>query len=281
MIHLSDVADLSGFDADTTTDLKALEIIEAPKAGGRRRFTNVGFAQLVRAKIQDIEDANQIVLNIPSEVVIFRNSVKLENSEIENALLTELKKQCLNCEYEITSLVLPIINQDLSTGATWKIKIENQVPKGSFSIPLEVLNDDGTKRIYWLGGNIVVRKIVPVAKHNLNTGDSIKDDDFSFEKKDVTYINDNIASAEDLKLAVAGRMIMANQIIGASGIHKQSLIRSGDTVKIFMGEDGWQVSMDGVAQQNAYKGDFLKVKIPSTQKIISGIATDKGMVEVR
>ena len=74
---------------------------------------------------------------------------------------------------------------------------------------------------------------------------------------------------------------MAGQIIGASNVHKQSLIRSGDTVKIFIGEDGWQVSMDGVAQQNAYKGDFIKVKIPKTQKIISGIAIDKGMVEVR
>lgn len=280
-VLLKDVAELSGFDSTRLENLNALEIIETPERGANRRFSNIGFAQILRAKLQEIQDSNKIVLNIPSEVLILRKSTKLESSDVESELLFELKKQCLTCEYEISSLVLPILNEDLGPGSRWKIKIENQSPKGSFSIPLEVISQEGAKRLYWLTGHIIIRKLVPVAKRNINNGENIKDDDFNYEKKDITYLNDNIASLEDLKFSSAIHNIMPNQIIGSSVIRKQSLVRAGDTVKVFMGEDGWQVSIDGVAQQNAYKGDFVKVKIQRTQKIISGLATDKGMVEIR
>jgi flagella basal body P-ring formation protein FlgA len=39
--------------------------------------------------------------------------------------------------------------------------------------------------------------------------------------------------------------------------------------------------IDGVAQNSAYIGDTVKVKIPRTQKMISGLLTEKGIVEVR
>ncbi len=281
LVHLEDIAEFSGFDWQSLSNVKSLEIIDTPIIGDKRRFTNIGFAQILRAKLNSFEDANRIVLNIPSEVLISRKSAKLETTEIESELMSRLKKQCLNCDYEITNLILPIINQDLSNGSSWRIKIENQAPKGSFSIPLEVSNDDGTRRLYWLAGNIRVHQLVPVAKHNINSGENVKDDDFYFDKREITYVNDNIASADELKVAVAGRNILANQIIGASSIHKPSVVRIGETVKVFIGEDGWQVSLDGVAQQNAFKGDLVKVKILRSQKIISGIATEKGMVEIR
>ncbi len=281
VISLEDIADLTGFDSETLENLKKLEIADAPKMGEKKHFTNIGFAQILRAKLADTEDANEIILNIPNEVLVSRKSAKLENLEVETEFLAELRNQCKACEYELTSLVLPIINQDLSGNAIWKIKIQNQTTKGSFSVPIEVINEDFTKRMYWLTGSVVVRKIVPVAKRNINSGETLKDDDFSFEKKDITYVNDNIASAEELKIAVASRLILGNQIIDSSSIRKPSTIRNGDTVKVFIGEDGWQVSMDGVAQQNAYRGDAVKVKISRTQKIMSGIATEKGMVEIR
>ena len=125
MIHIEDVAELSGFDTEELTKLKLIDIIEAPKSGERRRFTNIGFAQILRSKLKNFDDANKIVLNIPSGVLIVRKSAKLETSEIEVELLSKLKSQCLTCEYEISSLVLPIVNQDLSGSASWKIKIEN------------------------------------------------------------------------------------------------------------------------------------------------------------
>ncbi len=281
MIHIDDVAELTGFETEDLVNLKLIDLIEAPKSGERRRFTNIGFAQILRSKLKNFDEANKIVLNIPSEVLIVRKSARLETSEIEAELLSKLKSQCVTCEYEISSLVLPIVNQDLSGAASWKIKIENLNPKGSFSIPLEVSNEDGTKRVYWLGGSLTVRKNVPVAKHNLTSGENVKEDDFNFEKKDITYLNEPSATQEDLKSAVAGRNLQAGQIISVSSIRKPSIVRVGENVKVFMGEDGWQVSIDGIAQQNAYKGDLVKVKILRTQKTISGIATDKGMVEIR
>ncbi len=280
VVFLSDIANVTGFDSETLEQLKAIEITEAPKPGKKKHFSNIGFAQILRQKLASIEGASKVVLKIPSEVFISRKSSKLEASEVEADLLSELKLQCTSCEYEITSLALPIIKQDLSD-STYKINAKNLTTKGSFSVPLEVVSEDQSKKLFWLTGSVVVRKIVPIAKRNIENGDAIKEDDFSFEKKDITYLSDSVATAEDLKSAVASRPIIANQVISTPSIRKPSVIRVGETVKVFIGDESWQVSMDGVAQQNAYKGDIVKVKIPRTQKLMSGIATEKGMVEIR
>jgi flagella basal body P-ring formation protein FlgA len=280
-VLLGDIAELTGFEPDVLSLLKNIEIIDTPETGAARHFTNIGFAQILRQKLTHIDDSDQIDLKIPNEVVISKKNLKITRLEIETELLLELKKQCENCDFELSNLVMPIINQDLPSGATWKIKVGAQIPRGSFSLPLEVKYDDSTRRLYWLGGTLNVRRLVPVAKHNITVGENIKADDFRLEKHEITFINDSIAIEDDLKVAVAVRSIMANQVIEASAIRKPSAIRYGDIVRVVIGEEGWQVSMEGVAQQNAYKGDMLKVKIGRSQKIISGIAMDKGLVEVR
>lgn len=281
MVVLGDVAELTGFTPELLAQVKNIEIIEAPIRGEHRRFTNIGFAQILRQKLSKIEGGEEVSLSIPNEIIISKKILKITADDIEVELLKELKKQCENCDFEISNLTMPIINQELPIGATWKIKLANQIPKGSFSLPLEMKYDDGTRRLYWLGGTINVRKLVPVTKHNINVGENIKPEDFHFEKHEITFVNDNIASEDDLKVAVAARNIMANQVVEASAIRKQSAIRYGDVVRVTIGEDAWQVSMEGVAQQNAYKGDVVKVKIGRTQKLVSGIAVDKGLVEVR
>ncbi len=280
-VLLGDIAELSGFDPDILKLVQNIEVIEAPPAGERRRFTSIGFAQILRQKLGEIEDAAEIDLKIPNEVLISKKILKITSADIEAEFMKELKKQCESCDFEVSNLAMPIMNQVLTAGTTWRIKLGAQIPKGSFSLPLEMKYDDGTRRLYWLGGTLTVRKLVPVAQHNLAVSENMKTEDYRFEKHDITFVNDSIASENDLKSAVTARNIMANQVIEASAIRKPSAIRYGDVVRVMIGEEGWQVSIEGVAQQNAYKGDMLKVKIGRSQKIISGIAMDKGLVEVR
>ena len=282
-IVLGDLIVARGVSRAALDTLKVIRLADTPNPGESRSFTAMGLEQIFRPHLRAIEtqSGERISLRVPTRVTVVRKSFKLQIDDVGSHIKTQLKELCGDCEFEISGLQLPAVPASIPAGSTWSIKFRNELPKGSFSVPLEVSHEDGSKRTYWIAGVLAVHRKVPVASRSLQAGERVRPEDFNMKSKDITFANDIAANDAELAASVVARAIGAGQIIWRSGLRREVAVKTGDTVKVVAGSDGWQVMIDGIAQGSAYIGDFVKVKIQRTQKMISGLLTEKGVVEVR
>ncbi len=278
-ITLGDLADFEGFSAARAEELKAVRLADAPKTGEQRVFTNYGLAQTFRSYVGSDEAGEKVYFSIPNRIVITRKGMKLNEISVKQTIVEQLKGLCTTCEFNIQRVALPLVN-NLTSQSKWSVKVRSELPKGVFSYPLEVKDESGTQT-YWVNGNISILKKALVAKRNIGIGEPIADGDVAAELRDITYLNDSIADQSDLIGSVAARGISAEQVIGRTFLKREAAFKFGDVVKVVSGNESWQISIDGVAQQAATVGETARVKIPRTQKLLSGVVIAKGVVEVK
>ncbi|MES2963562.1 MAG: flagellar basal body P-ring formation chaperone FlgA [Bdellovibrionota bacterium] len=282
-VTLGDLVTSHGMSRTARERLSAIRLADAPKPGESRTFTDTGLADVFKPSLETIEKetGEKFELRIPSHVSVSKKRLRLDAAAIEDALKKGLKGLCAECEFQISNLNTPTIGSVLGADTEWQIRFGADVPRGSFSLPVEVTQASGAKRTYWISGSINVLRPVPVAARAISIGEKIQAEDIVIQKKDVTYTNDTPISEAELGSSVAARQIAAGQIVWKASARRELAIKYGDTVKVTAGSEEWQIMIDGVAQNSGYVGDLIRVKIPRTQKTISGLLRSKGMVEVQ
>jgi flagella basal body P-ring formation protein FlgA len=286
-ILLGDIAEFDGFTSSDVAQLKSLAVTEAPAVGESRCLSGAQLTQTFRSRLKsfEVKAGERIALIVPPKLVILRKSFAVEQNQVESELRQRFKENCPSCEFEFVRLSLPIIHlpeHSTSSNWGWKLRVRPEMPRGTFTIPLEVSSDDSHfNQTYWVTGQVEIQKTVAVAKRNISLGEKLSEDDFSFEKKDITFITDSTPTEAELKKAFAARTLQAEQVIVRSALRKESDLKYGESVKVVSGNDRWQISIDGISQATAELGDTVKVKIPRTQKLVSGVLIAKGVVEVR
>lgn len=282
-ISLGDVAEFKGLPRFAVDELRAVRLGDAPKRGEARYFTDVGLAQAFRGRIRRLEASvgERIALRIPSKVTVVGKLMKIEAADVERELRRKAQALCPGCEIEISGLALPVAAASVPAGAEWTLKMRDELPRGSFSIPLEIKRDDGIRRLYWIGGHLSARKRVPVAKRPIASGERISADDWALESREIAYAPEPLAEEAELAAAWASRPISPGEAIPRGAFRREAAVKFGETLQVVSGEEGWQVAVEGVAQQGGFVGDLIRVRIPRTQKTVSGVLKDKGVVEVR
>jgi flagella basal body P-ring formation protein FlgA len=282
-ISLGDLIIVHGVIEKTLAELKEVRLADMPLPGESRSFTALGLEQVFRPLLHDIEAASghKITLRIPTRVEVVRKSFRLDASAVESALKTTLKEMCAECRFEISDLILPTIPASVSSASTWAVKLHGEIPKGGFSLPVEVTIPNAGKRTFWVSGTLTVMKSVPVTTRSLGAGERVSSEDFVMQDKDVTFANDIAANHVDFSASVLARSISSGQVLWRSVLKREFAVKSGEIVKVTAGSNDWEVTIDGIAQASGYIGDTVNVKIPRTQKLVSGLLTAKGVVEVR
>jgi len=282
-IVLGDLMITHGVSRRAINVLKNIRLADAPKGNESRAFTGLALEQLFKQNLRDIEvnSGEKISLRIPPRVTVVRKSFRLRLEDVGSALKAQFKGFCEDCNFEISGLVLPAIPTSVPSGATWRVSMKHALPKGNFSIPIEVTNEDMTKRSYWITGTLAVQRRVPVAARTLGVHERISPNDFQMIERDVTFATDTPASESELTKSMVARPIAAGQIVWRHQLQRELSAKNGDIVKVIAGSESWEISIDGILQSGGYIGDLVKVKIPRTQKLISGVLTDSGRVEVR
>lgn len=302
-ILLGDLVEARGVSQAVIDAIRDVRLSDAPKRFESRYFTNEDLSQTLRVNLRQVMQKNGEIprFRIPSRVVVTRRVLKVKIEDVKKAILEQLKNQCAECEFEFTTLNMPLLPKLISGDQTWSVRVRSELPRGSFTYPLELRqlakdqasestenpnpqadgSTPGEGKLYWVSGQVVIRRKGAVASRAANIGERLRTEDYELKLHDVTFASDSPATVAEIANSVLARAVSAGELIWRSQLRREMAIKSGDPVKVLAGSGDWEVTIDGIAQSQAYIGDLVRVKIPRTQKMISGILRDKGVVELQ
>jgi flagella basal body P-ring formation protein FlgA len=119
-----------------------------------------------------------------------------------------------------------------------------------------------------------------VLRRNLAVGQVLMESDIEVRQGDLTEFPGNLL---DNPLQAIGKTLgvslMAGQPLRSDALRMPQVVQQGQRVTIVSGGNGFSVSSEGQALNNASDEQVVKVRLPSGQ-VVSGIAKSGGTVEI-
>ncbi len=123
---------------------------------------------------------------------------------------------------------------------------------------------------------------VPVAVTDIERGEVITQDRVRWEYRYISkHIRDIPTKDTVLSDYEAMRMIKSGEIIKKRFLRKRYLVKKGDMVRLFYRRGSIEISYEGEALENGYRGSLIRVRVLSSGKIIKGKVLSEGEVEIR
>lgn len=275
----------AAFRDSVVRHLRSVVLTDLPAVGEERTFTQEGLEAIVGEATRRLEAAGHSVeWKVPARSHVVRKSTYGKES-VSKALRHELSERCGGCEVVFRRLAMP--NTDGLRVQSWRLVVRTDRPRGSFAVPieLEVANSASTaeevsRKTMMITGEVELYAEVPVATRAISGTEKISPADFKTERRNVTFALDRTAVPQDLAASVAARSIAFGEPIWKSSLRREQLIKFGDPVRVQIGGDSWSITSDGVAQGNASLGESVRVKVGKSQKLVSGVLKEKGLVEI-
>jgi flagella basal body P-ring formation protein FlgA len=278
-VKLSQIVDSRGLSEDGRKQMDSITLSLGPADGERQELAESNVSAAIRPIVANERrrSSGRVHVVIPKSVVIdTRKRVILEDA-VRMEIMQTWQPLCSDCRLEIEALSLPKI----SGIRDWTMKMKAELPKGSFSIPVEIIRENGSMSIAWISGRLMTKRQMPVAKRMLNMGERVQVNDVTWEWRDTSYAFDGIPGQEELVGKLMKQGVRSGDPIWRGMIAKDKAIRRGDLVTVRSGDGIWEVSMQVQAQGDAYIGDIVNMKHPKTNAILVGQVTAIGEVELR
>lgn len=281
-ITLKDVARFEAMDPQDVQELSSMIVATAPKLGEKKTIGSQSLITLLKSKSEYLKGFNgsKTKMSIPSQVIIENVGASIDENKLKTDLLSAWQKQCAECQFVIGQMKAPKIDPK-HEGRAWQLKGVS-LPRGSFSVAVEILGEDGqVNPMYWVNGLAQMQKKVPVATRAIYFGERITPQDFKWEWKDISLTQDGIPLESELNGKRLKGSVRVGDVLWRASLEKERALSRGEYVRVLVGDQTYQVSMMGLAEQDGFIGDSVKVKNPKTAKIMSGVVTAKGEVSVQ
>ncbi len=123
---------------------------------------------------------------------------------------------------------------------------------------------------------------IALNKSAILKGQTIDVNNIHYHKKNITNLHQGFFKKTDsLDRLQAKRNLTPNSILNASNIAPKLLVVSGQQVTILLKINGLQIKSTGKALQSASLGQTIKVKNTQSNKIVEGVVSSEGQVNVR
>lgn len=286
-ITLGQIADFANFNDDELQFLTTITLADSPSAGKKLQFTNRSIAEIFRRYIEELPTHSKrhlglgdVRLEVPGAISIAKMNFELNAKQVSDQLVRFETEKCVDCQFKIININLPNM-KSIAKNAEWKIRWPNEMLRGTFQLAIEVSSEATAPQTFWASGEIRVLQKVAVLTRALNADDRVQQSDINFEFRDVTFSQDNPATLDKMVGGKLRRPLKANQILWMSDLAREMACKNGDAVELQLAGTDWSVSLRGIAKDNGFVGDVVKVLNPNSNKIVSGIVRSKGVVEVQ
>ena len=257
--------------------LEAIELTDRPAMGEERSFSEEGLRDVVGEANRRLEAAGlSVEWRIPHRSTVF---MQTDRTKVEAAIRAELMRFCDACDLKVNRMDWPSI--DWRDVVSWRVKPLATRPRGSFAVGLEISNKDGRSKTVMVSGLLMMTQAVPVLVRAVGPGEKLLEQDLQMVMRDVTYATDSGARFGDLAHSVVSRGLAAGDVLWKGLLRRELVLKFGDPVRVQVAGESWAISTDGIAQSPAAVGDTVKVKVNRSQKLVSGILKEKGLVEIQ
>ena len=283
LAEIVDPATITATDRETVMrHLKSIVLTDRPDIGEERTFTEAGLEAIVSEASRRLEAAGFTVeWKIPR-----RTHVSRKNDFAKEAALKQMQDEfalrCGGCDVVFKQIDWPV-TEGLKV-VSWRLAFRSDRPRGSFSVPIEFElagQGNAAKKTLVVSGQVEFFAQVPVAQRVIQGGEKMQLSDFKTERRNITYILDASATIKDFEVSVAARGLPMGEPIWKSSLRREQQVRFGDPVRVQSGGETWNVTTDGISQGAAAIGETVRVKVGKSQKLVSGILKEKGLVEIQ
>lgn len=278
-VKLVQLIDAPGLSDEGRSRLAAISISKAPAFGDKQNLQGTALMPLLRPVIEAERSKTQAKVHVvlPKNITIDTVRREMDAGLVTMELMQAWQPLCSDCQLSIEGLSLPKVD----TVRDWTLKVKAELPRGSFSVPVDLIKENGQLLPAWVSGRLVTKRKVPVAKKVMAPGERVQPGDVAWEFRDTAYAYDGIPSAEEISGKRLRLGLRAGDVLWRSQLEKEKAVRRGDLVQVRSGSGAWEVALSVVAQQDAYIGDVVNLKNPKTNSTLTGEVVGQGEVELR
>jgi flagella basal body P-ring formation protein FlgA len=220
-------------------------------------------------KVLEFKDLQRVQIKMPENITLVGNALAVSEIEFRQRYEREAKRYCPSCEFRLTDLKLPSSQTQLASEAIFNFSSVKQ--PGAFLVSSTV--GPVTGRAEWL-------RPTPIAKRLLNQGTILTSSDFTIEKLSVQFTKDSVLPADELVGKSVIRQISVGQAILAGDVKEAEVVSRGQPVRVIMGTSQLEISTPAIAEQNGARGEFIRVRLQDSNRVMSGRVTDSGVVRI-
>ncbi|WP_374034780.1 flagellar basal body P-ring formation chaperone FlgA [Bdellovibrio bacteriovorus] len=276
LLRLGDIATVTGGTEELVNALDAVVLREDCRELLLSQHLNSSEILVkMRAALNSQENLRRMnpQFKVPSQVQVSFASTPVSRQEVERKVHNILKARCNECEYQISIQSTP-----RPASKQWDLDFTQLSAKGGFLLPLR---DGDQRQIKWISGTIRVSKLTPVTTRLILQGERVQADDLRMSMTDVTFAKDGSLRMEDIQGQMAARSLPVGSTVWASDLKREPAAKKGQIVKALLGDDSFEISVNMMAEDSGFVGDLIKVKNLETQKVLSGLVTEKGVVKLQ
>jgi len=279
-IYLIDLVSQEKLSPSLASALREVKITNGPRLGEKRVLSSQVLSRILRKKIKATGRATGIQLKIPSKVIIENLGNSISRARVKKELSQHWQPLCPTCKFEIGMLNLPVLPADREI-KSWKIQMSGKLPPGSFTYPVYVQFESGREQQYWLKGQARVLQNVVVTTKAVQFGQRLRAEDLKIERRDVTYAFDRPVELKQAIGKQVRRTLPVGEMVLELALEEALLVKRGQTVKAVLVDEGWSLTIQGIAQENGRLGDLVSLRNPASDKILTGKITGEGEVSVK
>lgn len=285
-VEVSNTAVISVFQVAEMKELTGLafsEIAKMPLVDKIEKEENlVLLGQEISKKLRELVKNSELLkkvnpsFKIPTEIHIRIRQDGFSKIELERSIKNILLSRCETCSFQIHLNALPKMVR-----VNWNIDWDQEIKYGSFMIAVREPEQSANVANKWVTGTLRVQKKVPVAKKLVRFGERLQSEDLEILEADITYVKEETPDLSQVVGLIANRTLTPRAPILLSDLKKEPAARRGQVVRALVGDRDFEVSINASAEENGFIGDLIKIKNPETQKTMSAIVIDKGVVKVQ
>ncbi len=135
----------------------------------------------------------------------------------------------------------------------------------------------------FINANIQLYQSVLVSARPMERGWIIRNTDLKLVERDLSRLNSGYFTEKDRNLLVGKeltRRIPQQRLIKSQYIKPARLVKRGEVVSIVSENTGFSVKMNGKALMDGAKGERIRVRNLSSQRVIEGIVQGSGLVSI-
>lgn len=220
-------------------------------------------------QVLEFKDLQRVQIKMPENVTLVGKPFAVSEIEFRQRYEREARRYCQTCEFRLTDLKLPPSQGPLATESILNFSSVKQ--PGAFLVSSTL--GPVTGRAEWL-------RPTPIAKRLLTQGTVLTSSDFTVEKLSVQFTRDSVLPSEELVGKSVIRQISVGQAILAGDVREAQVVSRGQPVRVIMGTSELEISTPAIAEQNGARGEFIRVRLQDSNRVMSGRVTDSGVVRI-